>query len=221
MASEAGPVPRDMLGAVDSAGKPINLQTWYENRGRRNPDIVKKVVYGKSRYGQDLVAYKVTANAHTRPTAPSPSSGTSPPSTRASGSPPRSNGGCSATCSANRTDSATDIPALLRDTEMWFVPMVNPDGYDWTFGSQNTRLWRKNLRDNDDDGEIADNDGVDPNRNWADEVALGPGGRVRRLRRRDLPRPAAQLRARGAARSTRLIAKLKPKFLIDYHSFGR
>ena len=50
--------------------------------------------------------------------------------------------------------------------ELWFVVVANPDGYDYTFTPGN-RLWRKNLRDNNDDGQItADVDGVDPNRNF-------------------------------------------------------
>src|SRR4051795_9328178 len=40
------PCPGTCAGAVDSAGKPINLQTWYENQRAAHPDIVKKVVYG-------------------------------------------------------------------------------------------------------------------------------------------------------------------------------
>ena len=164
------PCPGTCSGAVDSAGKPINLQTWYENQRAAHPDIVKKVVYGKSRYGQDLVAYKVTAERATRwPTAPSPSSGTRRPSTRASGSRPRSSRRLFGYVLANATNSATDIPALLRDTEMWFVPVVNVDGYDWTFQRKNTRLWRRNLRDNDDDNVLTGNDGVDTNRNWAEK----------------------------------------------------
>ena len=50
-------------------------------------------------------------------------------------------------------------------TELWFVPVANPDGYDYTFTPGN-RLWRKNLRDNDGDGVITGFDGVDPNRNF-------------------------------------------------------
>ena len=42
--------------------------------------------------------------------------------------------------------------------------MANPDGYDYTFTTD--RLWRKNLRDNDGDGQITVADGVDPNRNF-------------------------------------------------------
>jgi hypothetical protein len=58
------------------------------------------------------------------------------------------------------------ITRLMDTTEFWFVPVANPDGYDHTFTGDN-RLWRKNLQDNDDDGAITGNDGVDLNRNWA------------------------------------------------------
>ena len=48
----------------------------------------------------------------------------------------------------------------------------NPDGYEYTFTPGN-RLWRKNMADNDGDGVRGEiNDGVDPNRNFADQ--LGP-----------------------------------------------
>jgi len=58
------------------------------------------------------------------------------------------------------------ITQLLTKNELWFVVVANPDGYDHTFTPGN-RLWRKNLRDNNKDGKItADQDGVDPNRNY-------------------------------------------------------
>ena len=49
------------------------------------------------------------------------------------------------------------ITDLVRNTEMWFIPVANPDGYDFTFevaptpDDTGTRLWRKNLRDNNGD----------------------------------------------------------------------
>ena len=57
-----------------------------------------------------------------------------------------------------------DDQGLLKDTELWFVPVANPDGYQYTFDAE--RLWRKNLRDNNGDGQIEVGDGVDPNRNY-------------------------------------------------------
>jgi hypothetical protein len=57
-----------------------------------------------------------------------------------------------------------EIRELLRTTELWFVISANPDGYQYTFDHE--RLWRKNLRDNNGDGQITVGDGVDPNRNF-------------------------------------------------------
>jgi hypothetical protein len=61
--------------------------------------------------------------------------------------------------------SSSEITQLLNQRELWFIPVANPDGYDFTFDPEN-RLWRKNLRDNNDDGQITAIDGVDLNRNF-------------------------------------------------------
>ena len=58
-----------------------------------------------------------------------------------------------------------DLTKLVNTNELWFVVVANPDGYDFTFTPDN-RLWRKNLRDNNGDGQITAVDGVDPNRNF-------------------------------------------------------
>ena len=66
------------------------------------------------------------------------------------------------------------IRELIDNAEIWIIPLVNPDGYEY---SRNTdRMWRKNLRDNGD-GSL----GVDLNRNfpyplgmqWADGLPIG------------------------------------------------
>ncbi len=61
--------------------------------------------------------------------------------------------------------SADEITRLVNTRELWFILVANPDGYDYTFDPAN-RLWRKNLRDNNDDGRITNADGVDLNRNF-------------------------------------------------------
>ncbi|MFI6206704.1 M14 family zinc carboxypeptidase [Streptomyces sp. NPDC051041] len=59
------------------------------------------------------------------------------------------------------------VRKIVDSTELWFVLSANPDGYDYTFESDDTRLWRKNLRDVNGDGVISTGDGVDLNRNFA------------------------------------------------------
>lgn len=57
------------------------------------------------------------------------------------------------------------ITQLVDTTELWFLPVANPDGYDFSF-TEGNRLWRKNLHDNNGDGQITSGDGVDQNRNF-------------------------------------------------------
>ena len=64
------------------------------------------------------------------------------------------------------TAAGLEITALVDSTELWFMCVSNPDGYEYTFTPGN-RLWRKNLRDNNNDSVITRADGVDPNRNYA------------------------------------------------------
>src|SRR5690606_2987818 len=52
------------------------------------------------------------------------------------------------------------ITALLDSVEVHLIPVVNPDGYE--FSHDLSRYWRKNRRNNGD-GTF----GVDLNRNWA------------------------------------------------------
>ena len=95
--------------------------------------------------------------------------------------------------------------------------VANPDGYQYSFDTE--RLWRKNLRDNNEDKQITVGDGVDPNRNYnehwgfdnegsspdeADETYRGPG-------------PASEPETRFLAG---LIDRIKPKFQSNLHSFG-
>ena len=62
--------------------------------------------------------------------------------------------------------SDPELTGIVDTTELWFLPVSNPDGYDFTF-TEGNRLWRKNLRDNDGNGQLTGADGVDLNRNFA------------------------------------------------------
>jgi murein tripeptide amidase MpaA len=72
-----------------------------------------------------------------------------------------------------------DSTGVLKDFSVMIIPAANPDGYDYSRKSQNTRMWRKNLEDfppqkyamlmesADDDDESEGCYGTDLNRNWA------------------------------------------------------
>ena len=61
---------------------------------------------------------------------------------------------------------------------------------------QHERLWRKNLRDNDGNGQITVGDGVDPNRNFPNHWGYDNEGSSSDPVERDLPRPGTGVRGR-------------------------
>jgi hypothetical protein len=128
------------------------------------PKLTKLVPIGKTVQGQNILAMKVTKNAAQI------QDGSRPAVLYSSTQHARE----WITTEMNRrllhyyleryaTDAA--IQRVVDKTELWFVLVANPDGYDYTF-TEGNRLWRKTLRDNDGDGVITGLDGVDPNRNF-------------------------------------------------------
>jgi hypothetical protein len=116
--------------------------------------------------------------------------------------------------------AADDKPTkkLLQSTELWFVPVLNPDGYEYTF--TNERLWRKNLRDNNGNGTTEVGDGVDPNRNFPSHWGYDNEG--------SSPIPSSDTYrgpSAGSEPETQAAIKLfglaKAEFMVNYHSNGR
>ena len=63
-------------------------------------------------------------------------------------------------------DSDTDMQNRINNSQIWFVPIVNPDGKKIVLTEQDI-WWRKNICDNDLSLNFTDSiDGVDPNRNY-------------------------------------------------------
>ena len=195
------------------------LRKWYLQRASANTDVVERVPYGKSRLGQQLAAFRVTKNA----------------GSTAQGSKPvvlyhatqharewiavETNRRLFDYVLAHKNDAASGIPQLLATAELWFVPVVNPDGYDYTFVSDSSRLWRKTLRDNNGDNTITNVDGVDPNRNWPTKWRFDPEGASDNIASETYRGPSPGSEPEVAAYRT-LMNRLKAKFMIDYHSFG-
>ncbi len=109
------------------------------------------------------------------------------------------------------------VTELLDTTEVWVIPVVNPDGYQYTF--TNERLWRKNLRDNDGDGVVTNADGVDLNRNFAghwgqDDEGSSPAPPDATFRG---PAPESEPESKALADFVRAHGF---KFVVSYHTYG-
>jgi hypothetical protein len=184
---------------------------------RHNPQLVKLEVLGRSHQGRELIALKLTQGARDEV------DGSRPAVLYSANQHARE----WISLEVNRRllhhfidrwrANDKEIKRLLKQTELWFVISANPDGYQYTFDVE--RLWRKNLRDNDGDGQIGVGDGVDPNRNFAEHWGYDNEG--------SSPDPADETYRGPAAASepeTRamqgLINRIKPKFQSNLHSFG-
>jgi len=159
--------------AVDEAGTPADPEKeQYEEQYARvvaeNPGLVAKRVTGTTYEGREIVALQVTKGA----------TGSDIPNRPAvlynalqharewlAGETCRRTLDYVVDNYGRSTSAGNEITPLVDNNELWFVCVNNPDGYEFTFTAGN-RLWRKNLRDNDNNGVIAPGDGVDPNRNF-------------------------------------------------------
>ncbi|MHC4445913.1 MAG: M14 family metallopeptidase [Planctomycetota bacterium] len=113
--------------------------------------------------------------------------------------------------------SVARVTDLLNTVEVWVIPVGNPDGYQYTFTTE--RLWRKNLRDNDGDGETTIADGVDLNRNFAAHWGLDNEGSSpvwsSSTYRGTAPNSEPETQA-----VVKFIEKNDFKFVISYHTYG-
>ncbi len=68
----------------------------------------------------------------------------------------------------NNYGTDPDITASVNNKQIWFVPLVNPNGHKIVWDNVDT-WWRKNIRDNNNSNTIntGTTDGVDLNRNYS------------------------------------------------------
>jgi hypothetical protein len=111
-----------------------------------------------------------------------------------------------------------EVTNLVNTRELWFVPVANPDGYQYTFDVE--RLWRKNLRDNDGDGQTTNVDGVDLNRNYDEHWNYDREGSSSEFSN-DTYRGASAASEPETVAMQSLIDRLRFNFLITYHSYGQ
>ena len=194
---------------------PGGLQEEFVQAAREHPKIAKRISIGKTVNGKDIIAVKVTKNARIVRDGRRPSvlylgaqharEWITPEMIRRLMHHVLDGYG--------QNDEITE---LVDENELWFVPVANPDGYDWTF-TPGQRLWRKNLRDNNGDGQITPGDGVDPNRNFPTKWGYDNEG--------SSPDPASETyRGPGPASEPEtqaldaFVGRVGFEFFVNYHS---
>jgi hypothetical protein len=111
-----------------------------------------------------------------------------------------------------------DITTWVNEIEIWFVPVVNPDGYKYVLENNlGFPWWRKNLRDNDGDGVFNPLvDGVDLNRNYGYNWEEGGDGKPGSwFYRGKMPFSENETRA-----LMNLAMRENFVFGVSYHSYG-
>jgi hypothetical protein len=109
------------------------------------------------------------------------------------------------------------VRRLLDDTELWFILVANPDGFQYSHDEE--RLWRKNLRDNTTPGEITVGDGVDPNRNFPNHFMYDEEGSSSIFSSETYRGPSATSEAETQAMKG-LLDRIGFAFQVNYHSVG-
>ncbi|MFQ5627188.1 MAG: M14 family metallopeptidase [bacterium] len=103
------------------------------------------------------------------------------------------------------------IKSLVDNAEIWIVPLVNPDGHQYSVTSD--RLWRKNRRNNGD-GTF----GVDLNRNYGHKWG-GPGSSGDTFS--ETYRGTGPFSESETQAVRDFLQQNPPKALISYHSFSQ
>lgn len=108
------------------------------------------------------------------------------------------------------------VTAILNNTELYFVPCLNPDGYVFneTIQPNGGGMWRKNRRDNGD-GTF----GVDLNRNYAHEWGYDDQGSSPQTNSSTYrgPSPASEPEIQLI---TNFVDSHDFKFALNYHTYG-
>jgi Zinc carboxypeptidase len=185
---------------------------------RRNPQLVKLEVLGHTGQGREIIAVKLTQGARDVP------DGTRPAVLYSSTQHAREwistevNRRLMNHFIARWRANDREIRKLLQTTEFWFVLVANPDGYQYTFDHE--RLWRKNLRDNNGDGQTQVGDGVDPNRNFPNHWGYDEEGSSS-IQSSDTYRGPAPLSEPETQAMVGLLDRIGFAFQVNWHSNGQ
>ncbi|KAK8397132.1 hypothetical protein O3P69_004667 [Scylla paramamosain] len=127
--------------------------------------------------------------------------------------------------------NSTEYDDLLSQVNFYFMPVINPDGYDFTFINPNNRFWRKTRSDyrpkvpeeSEEPEELEENPvciGVDANRNWGHHWMEGGASNNSCRFTYAGPEPFSEVENR-VVRDQILRLRSKLKMYLSFHSYGQ
>jgi hypothetical protein len=186
-----GSSPNPFFNVYRSYMEPGGIADEMKALAAANPDVMKLEQYGTSTLGKPLYTIKMTANARNVADGSRPAILFSAVNHAREWIAAEMGRRLPVWFAEHKNDP--EIQRLISDRELWFIPIQNVDGYDFTFTcglgaaqvpcdyrvrtADDNRFWRKTLRDNDANGIYGNSqDGVDPNRNYPSKRGIDEEG---------------------------------------------
>jgi hypothetical protein len=198
---------------------PDGLRAYLYRIARENPQLTKLEVIGHTRQGREIIAIKMTQGARDEVDGSRPAVLYSATQHAREWIAPEVARRDMEYFIARWRANDKPIKNMLKDRELWFVLVMNPDGYQYTFESSDTRLWRKNAREQNGVPGIQVGDGVDPNRNYPAHWNYDREGSSS-IESSDTyrgPSPGSEPETQAIMG---LFNRIPFRFQVNYHSFG-
>ena len=201
---------------------PDGLREYLTDFAHTHQSIAKLVVIGETLQGRDIVAVRLTKEVHGKGTGKrkARSQLKRRPAVLYQGTTHAREWISTEVVRRQMEYFADDSPEarqLRKTRQLWFIPVVNPDGYQYTFDHE--RLWRRNLRENNNDGQITNLDGVDINRNYPEHWKYDDEGSNTEISS-DTYRGSGPASEPETQASIDFVEKIDPVLADSYHSYG-
>src|SRR4051812_48613432 len=239
-----GSSPNQFFNVYRSYMEPGGIKDEMIALANANPDVMKLEQIGTSTLGKPIYVIKMTENARSVPDGTRPALLFSALNHAREWIAAEMGRRLPIWFAEHKNDA--EIREMIKTRELWFLPIMNVDGYDYTFtcgiGTANkpcdyrttngssqvtNRFWRKTLRDNNNNGVYGDpsvnggpGDGVDPNRNYPAKRGIDEEGANNNTGDETYRGPYPLSEPENLA-FDRLLRRVKFVGNVNYHSAGQ
>jgi hypothetical protein len=199
---------------------PDGIRAYMYDLAKRNPQLLKLEVIGHSGQGREIIALKMTQSAKDVPDGSRPAALYSATQHAREWIATEVDRRFLAHLITRWRANDKAVKDMLKTRELWFVLVANPDGYQFTFQSPDTRLWRKTLTEQNGIPGVQVGDGVDPNRNYPEHWNYDGEGSSG-IQSSDTYRGPSAASEPETTTITSLFNRIDFRFQVNYHSFGQ